>query len=306
MQCPGAEKSSSATDKPECADTVTVESSGPGDALGYPLSYTTTTTDGGKVLSLVKMEATALTTQPVDAAKYDVPAGYTGVPDARELARAELAVRGEQPKGASVIRIGVVLPKNSSGAPVEAGAIGNELLDALAVHPYEPVALDATDPAKIDEEAKLKECDYVLFTELGTAKTSTPGKIGGLMNKVSRSDVKENHEAKVQYRLLAPGKPKPVVEKTATAKTGAGLNVRTVLSVARVAARLHFGLSGGVMRAMLTNARGGAAAADPMTNALNMIMTLGAPKAPPADTLEGIIVTALQTQSAEVIKAIAR
>jgi hypothetical protein len=35
-------------------------------------------------------------------------------------------------------------------------------------------------------------------------------------------------------------------------------------------------------------------------------MTLGAPKQPPAHTLEGIIVTALQTQSAEVIKAIGR
>ena len=68
MQCPGAEKASSATDKPECADTVTVESSGPPAALGYPLSYTTTTTDGGKVLSSVTMEATALTTQPVDTA----------------------------------------------------------------------------------------------------------------------------------------------------------------------------------------------------------------------------------------------
>jgi hypothetical protein len=79
-----------------------------------------------------------------------------------------------------------------------------------------------------------------------------------------------------------------------------------VLNVARFAARLYLGLSGGVMRAVMTNAGGGAAAADPMTNALDMIMTLGAPKQPPADTLEGIILTAMQTQSADVIKAIAR
>ncbi len=306
MQCPGAEKASSATDKPECADTVTVESSGPAAALGYPLSYTTTTTDGGKVLSSVTMEATALTTQPVDTAKDKVPAGYTGVPDARELARAELAAKGARPKAAGIVRIGVVLPKNSSGAAVEPVAIGNELFDALAVHPYEPVALDATDPAKVDEEAKLRECDYVLFTDLGTAKTTTPGRIGGLMNRVSKSDAKENHEAKVQYRLFVPGKPKPVVDKSTSAKTGAGLNVRTVLNVARLAARLYFGMSGGVMRAVMSNARGGAAAADPMTSALDMIMTLGAPKQPPADTLEGIIVTALQAQSADVIKSISR
>ena len=296
----------SATDKPDCADQVVVESSGPSAALGYPLSYTTTTTEAAKVLSTVTMEATSLTTQPVDPAKFEVPPGYEDVKDARALARAELTAKGEQPKGIGIVRIGVVLPKNSSGAGVEPVAIGNELLDALAVHPYEPVALDATEPAKVDEEAKLRECDYVLFTDLGTAKTTTPGRIGGLMNKVSKSDAKENHEAKVQYRLIAPGKPKPIVEKTTTAKSGAGLNVRTALNVARLAARSYFGLSGGLMRAVMTNAGGGAAAADPMTSALNMVMTLGAPKQPPANTLEGIVLTALQTQSADVMKAIDR
>jgi hypothetical protein len=226
MQCQGAPSAASATDKPECADTVAVESTGPAAALGYPLSYTTTTTDGGKVLSSVTMEATALTAQPVDATKYDVPAGYAEVKDSREIARAELTARGAQPKGIGIIRIGVVLPKNSSGTQVEPVAIGTELLDALASHPYEPVALDATEPSMVDEEAKLRECDYVLYTDLETAKTSTPGRIGGLMNKVSKSDAKENHEARVHYRLFAPGKPKPLVEKTATAQSGAGLNVQ--------------------------------------------------------------------------------
>ena len=65
----------------------------------------------------------------------------------------------------------------------------------------------------------------VLFTDLGTAKTTTPGRIGGLMNRVSKSDAKENHEAKVRSRLFVPGKPKPVVDKSTSAKTGAGLNV---------------------------------------------------------------------------------
>jgi hypothetical protein len=306
MQCPGPQATSSAADKPDCSDEVMLVSNGPAAALGYPLSYTTITTEGAKVLSSVTMEATALTTQPVDATKFEVPSGYAAAKDAREIAREELAAKGEQPKGAGVIRIGVVLPKNSSGVQVEPVAIGNELLDSLAVHPLEPVALDATEPAKIDEEAKVRECDYVLFTELASAKTSTPGRIGGLMNKVSRSDAKENHEAKVQYKLIAAGKPKPVVDKNVTAKSGAGLNVRTVLSVARLAARVYFGLSGGLMRAVMTNARGGAAAADPMTNALNMIMTLGAPSQPPADTLEGTILTALQTQSADVLKAITK
>jgi hypothetical protein len=307
MQCDGAPRSAPADTKPECADEAVVESSGPASALGYPLAYTTTTTDeGGKILSTVSMEATTLTTQPVDAPKYDAPSGYAEVKDARELARAELAARGEQPKGAGVVRIGVVLPRNSSGAQLEPGAIGNELLDALAVHPYEPVPLDATEPAAAEAEAKQRDCDYMLFTELGVAKTSSPGKIGGLMKKVSRSEATENHEARVQYRLVAPGKPKPMIEKTATAKSGPGINVRTVLSVARLAARLYFGLSGGLLRAVMSNAGGSAGAADPMTNALNMIMTLGAPKQPPAGTLEGIVVTALHIQSAEVIKAIGR
>ncbi len=306
MQCSDTPPAAPADAKPECADQAVVQSSGPASALGYPLAYTTTTSDDrGSVISTISMEATALTSQPVDAAKYDAPAGYAEVKDAGALSRAELAARGELPKAAGAIRIGVVLPKNSSEAPIDPGAIGNELLDSLAVHPYEPLALDATDPAAVEVEATQKECDYVLVTELGTAKTSTPGRIGGLMKKVSRSDAKENHEAKVQYKLFAPGNPKPVIEKTATAKTGPGLNVRTVLSAARLAARLYFGLSGGLMRAMLSNA-GGAGAADPMTSALNMITTLGEPKQPPADTLDGIIVVALQMQSADVIKAIGR
>lgn len=307
MQCGGAPPPAPAAARPECADQAVAQTSGPASALGYPLAYTTTTRDdNGKVISAVTMEAAALTTQPVDTAKYDVPPGYTEVTDAVALARAELAARGEQPKAVGIVRIGVVLPTNTSGAQVEPGAIGNELLDALAAHPYEPVALEATEPAAAEAEARQRECDYLLFTELGTAKTSAPGRIGGLMKRVSRSDTKENHEAKVQYRLLAPGNPKPVIEKSATAKSGPGIDVRTVVSVARVAARLYFGLGGGIMRALLANAGGNAGAADPMTNALTMVMTLGAPKPPPAGTLEGTIATALRIQSTEVMKAIGR
>ena len=55
MQCADAQPTGLATDKPDCADQVVVESSGPSTALGYPLSYTTTTTEGAKVLSIVTM-----------------------------------------------------------------------------------------------------------------------------------------------------------------------------------------------------------------------------------------------------------
>ena len=307
MECGTPQPAAAASDKPECADVPVTERTGPESALGYPLSYATTSTaEGGKILSTVRMEVTGLTRQAADRFMYEAPAGYTALKDAQELARAEQAARGDQPKASGVVRIGVVLPKNSASAAVAPDAIGNELLASLASPPYEPVALDATEPAEIDAEARQKECDYVLFTDLVGAKTSAPGRIGGMMRKVSRSDSTENHEAKVQYRLLAPASAKPVLDKTATAKSGAGFNVRSALSVARLAARIYFGLNAGIMQAVLAGAGGGAAAADPMTNALNMVMALGAPKQPAADTLEGVIAEAVQAQSADIIKAISK
>jgi hypothetical protein len=317
MQCNGTSVPSHVNDAKasECADTATTESTGPSEALGYALAYTTTTAgEDGKNASTVSMEVIALKITPAEAARYQPPPEYARLESSDALvsliARATQAAKAEQPKPAGTIRIGVVAPRNSSGASIEADAMGNELLQTLAVQKFEPVPLGATDPAQVDVEARQKQCDYVLYTDLVTAKSVSPGRIGGLVRKVPGNATpagEENYEAKVEYRLVQPGNPKPVLMKNATAKSG-GLTVRSVLNVARFAARLYFGMSGGIMQAMMRSAGGtggGVGAADPMMNALDLMMNFGTPAEKAATkTLDGVVTAALQIQSTDLIKAL--
>jgi hypothetical protein len=79
--------------KPECEDDVLYEQTGAGK-LGYPVAYTARTWTGeDKNPTVVTMEVLELSHAPLDAALFDVPAGYRGVKTPQELDAKPDAVR---------------------------------------------------------------------------------------------------------------------------------------------------------------------------------------------------------------------
>ena len=301
---------------PDCRDEERATTTGQPPA-GKPLAYTTTSFgDDGKETGSAKMEVKELVVGPVDETLLDAPAGYTKAADAAAFVaaveRAENEARWGAPKAAGTIRIGVLMPANKSGEEVPVDAMGDELLEALTVAPYEAVPILSKTADEQAAEAKGKEVDFVVAMDLTTMKTSTPSKVGGLVRKASGGgSPSELHEAKVDYRLFNAGSTTPRVAKSANAKTGA-FTLKRALGLAKFAARLYFGASTGMMRMLLSQTGGGAAgvglpaqSADPSLNAVSMVMNLlgaGSQAPPDEGSREGALAGAVHNAASDILK----
>jgi hypothetical protein len=298
----------------DCRDERHSSVAGPAPP-GAPLSYTVSTFgEDGKVVSTVKMEVTALTLAPVDSAALAAPAGYARAADPKAFVEAVDRAADEErwgaPKAAGTLRIGVPMPANKSGQDISVEGIGNELLDALTVAPYEAVPILGSTPEEREVEVKAKACDYVLSLDLASLKSSTPSKVGGLMRKASGGgSPSELHEAKVEYKVFDAGSATPRASKSASAKTGS-FTWKRALGVARLAARLYFGASTGMMRLMLsqTGAAGGglpALSADPSLGAVSFVLNmLGGGAQAPVDqgSREATVIAVVHSAAADILK----
>jgi hypothetical protein len=299
----------------ECRDERQESATGTPPA-GAPLAYTITTYgEDGKAAGSVRMEVKDLVVAPVDAAAFDVPADYTKAADPASFVaaveRAANEARWGAPKAAGMIRIGVALPANKTKEEISTQALAEELVDQLSKAPYEAVPLEARTPAEQVEEAKHRGCDFIVALDLTTLKSSTPGKVGGMLRKATGGgSPSELHEAKVEYRLFTPGGPPPKAGKSASAKTGA-FTWRRALGVAQLAARLYLGGPSSMMKLMLNQSGGGAGvglpggAADPSMNAVSLVFNLlGGGASGPADegSRDTTIAAALNDASTDILK----
>lgn len=297
----------------ECRDEREESATGTPPA-GAPLAYTITTYgEDGKASGSVRMEVKDLTVAPVDAALFDVPADYSKAADPASFVaaveRAANEARWGAPKAPGVIRIGVALPANKTAEEISTQAIAEELVDQLSAAPYEAVPLEARTPAEQAEEAKHRGCDFIVTLDLTTLKSSTPGKVGGMLRKATGGgSPSELHEAKVEYRLFTPGSATPKAGKSASAKTGA-FTWKRALGVARLAARLYLAGPGSMMR--MLNQSGGAGVGlppgggDPSMNALSLVFNLlGGGGAAPVDegSRDTTIAAALHDASTDILK----
>ncbi|MFN7945701.1 MAG: hypothetical protein U0Z53_10130 [Blastocatellia bacterium] len=193
-----------------CQDQMRFRNSGSARP-GYPVDVTTTMFDENGRRTEMRTEVIELSRATLDAALFEVPAGYTEVKDYQQLAGFNArqmmaqAMKGEAshsdnrsvtaknsqsatpktatgPKKAGVIRVGVVLPKAQMSGAGEALAepIRNLLVQDLSGPAIEIVTIDARIPAQIDLEAKQKECDFVLYTSI-TQKQG--GGFGSMLKK---------------------------------------------------------------------------------------------------------------------------
>lgn len=213
---------------------------------GFPLIETTTVYDQNDQpqFSTTK-EVTELSRQPLDAALFDIPAGYTeartsqelnGQPDINSI-RAEMmgtnrpatatAQPNEMPgvpadvaKKPGAIRIGVVQLNNRTDHSVSTESLRERLIGGIQGSNVEAVPLNATLPSEADAEARTKECDFVLYTDIATLKVSAAKKLGGMFGRATGvgSGGVDKTESKLEFKLIPVGENSPRLQSSSTGK----------------------------------------------------------------------------------------
>jgi hypothetical protein len=228
-----------------CRDRYQYKHNGP-SKLGYPLMETTTVfgADGSATFSMTK-EVIELSRQPLDAALFDVPAGYTlansqqemtGTPSMAEM----MAMAGQQPgqtnsesgqssmsgmpsttKTTGKARVGVVEINNKTKSPVSTDSLREQLVAALNGDGVDAISLNASSASEAEIEAKAKGCAYILYTDISSLKAASTGKkIGGLLGRatgVGSSDSGKS-ETRLDFRLMPVGSSSPTVQSSASTK----------------------------------------------------------------------------------------
>ena len=210
-----------------CRDRYQYRRTGPSN-LGFPLLETTTMygEDGRATFTMMK-EVLEISRQPLDAALFDVPAGYTQASTQQEMyggpSMADIMNMSRQQSGqtsnpattqsmnpattenAAKIKVGVVEFNNKAKASVSTDSLRQQLVAVLNGSGIEAIALNASSASEAAMEAKAKGCTYILYTDITTLKTASAGKkIGGLLGRatgVSSGDSGKS-EAKFDFRLV--------------------------------------------------------------------------------------------------------
>jgi hypothetical protein len=209
--------------------------------------------DGGQTHTTTT-EVVELTTTPLDASLFEVPAGYTeaksyqelmGMPSVESMVRgrpttqreAETATRAGA-KRPGTIRVGVLSIANKTDRAPSLDSLRSRLIGSIIQSDVDAVPLDSRTQADIEAEAKQKECDYILYSEVTLLKTS--GKVGGLLGRATGvGGIKERVESRLDFKLFPVGNTSPQLTSSASAKeegsedaslsTAAGQEARAVV-----------------------------------------------------------------------------
>ena len=201
---------------------------------GYPLVETMTMYGAdGKVVTTTTKEVVDLSREPLDAALFDIPTGYTEAASMQELympastgavpsmsnpeetTTSTSSMTSNSGKAPGTIRIGVVQIKNKTDKQISTEALRARLIGDLQEGNIEAVPLNAISAVEADAECKLKQCDFILYTDLAALKSS---KIGGMFGRVTGVSGASKTEAKIDYRLVAVGETSPRLQASASAK----------------------------------------------------------------------------------------
>jgi len=219
-----------------CQDQTRFRREGAG-RLGYPLIETMRMFgDKGQLMFTTSKEVVELSRAPLDIALFEVPAGYTeaastqelyGMPSMADLmgsqgqtgntamANAAVAPKPVEAKQPGTIRIGVVQINNKASRPVSQETLRQRLVGQIQGDGLEAVSLNASSQMEAEPEAKAKQCDFILYTDIASLKVS---KLGGMFGQVTGVGGVAKTEAKVEFRLVAVGENAPRLQSSATAK----------------------------------------------------------------------------------------
>ena len=195
--------------RPDCQDEIRTRTVGSAK-LGYPVHVTTTMQQGGDMTTTMTQEVLEISRAPLEAALFDIPAGYTLARNMQEMygvsgatakadrrandtgppekpagplsqtAAAPGVVAANAPKKEGAVRICQVMPKaqvTTGNAAQAAEAVRNAFANYLTGPRLEIASLDARLPSQAMEEARQSECDYVLYASMTQKKGGGGGGI---------------------------------------------------------------------------------------------------------------------------------
>ena len=225
FDCPGQEQKHQPgpvrPQVPGCKDEIRTKTIGTAK-LGFPLLVTTTIYQPDGKTTTATQEVLELSTQPLSAALFEAPEGYTLAKNMQEMygmgaassastysptsssgpnsgtssaspggsATANTLASKVGPKKPGVVRIGLVLPKvemNSGDAIQAAEALRNELGSYLKAPNVEVVPLSARLTAAAADEARQSECDYVLHSSMTVKKGGGGSMFGRAVSNIAGS-----------------------------------------------------------------------------------------------------------------------
>lgn len=200
---------------------------------GFPLIETTIGYDqNGSEQYRITKEVADLSRQPLDAALFDIPAGYAETSNSQDLyamnqnEMMSQAMKGQQPAGNAAdssnpdtgnasessrpggIRIGVVQLNNKTRGSLSTEELRARLIGSISNAGIEAIPLNAISLSEAQAEAKEKQCAYILLTDISALKTASAGKkLGGLFGKATGVDTggAGKSEAKLDFKLFATG-----------------------------------------------------------------------------------------------------
>jgi hypothetical protein len=223
-----------------CRDAVRFNRQGTA-RTGYALQETTTSYGpNGQVAFTSTKEVIELSREPLDASLFDIPAGYVEAASTQELyampSMADMMQMSESRppaadnqssasnisnrKAPGSIRVGVVQINNRTDKGISPEALRQRLIGELQGDSVEAVPLNAISPREAEAEAKAKQCDFILYTDLTGLKTSSAKKVGGFLGRATGvgSGGVDKTEAKVEFQLFAVGESAARLKSAATAK----------------------------------------------------------------------------------------
>jgi hypothetical protein len=223
-----------------CKDKMNFKREGTGK-VGYPLIETVTMYgEDGQLMFTQTKEVVELSRASLDAALFDIPAGYTQAASSSELygtpSMASMMAGMNQGESGSAgtpttaaatqsaastakrpgtLLVGVVQLNNKAGRPVPLDSLRTRLIGQIAGSGVDAIALNASSQMEAEAEAKIKQCDFILYTDIAALKMN---KLGGMFGGITGVPGVAKTEAKLEFKLFAVGETSPRLQSNTSAK----------------------------------------------------------------------------------------
>jgi hypothetical protein len=204
--------------------------------VGLPLWLKTTQKIAGQSINTTE-EILDISTEPLDPALFEGPAGYRELASINELGTAIPAVPDAsatkmrtQPgshnkasvdtvgqKRQGLIRVGIVTSSKSKRQNLT-DTMRDTLIIYLTQAGIDAVPLEGRDQVKLEAEAKEKECDYILYSDLSEIKKFTAAGKGTSSGKPLLG--MEENEVRIDFKLIPMGQPAQLVSFLAVKEAG--------------------------------------------------------------------------------------
>jgi len=219
-----------------CRDQVKTRREGTAKT-GYPLIETMKYygSDGQLTFAQTK-EVIELSRATLESALFDIPNGYTEATNSSELygapsmtsmmsgmnqAATSQANAPTSPAGVGSTKrpgsllVGVVQFNNKAGRPVPLDSLRQRLIGNITESGVDAIPLNASSQMEAEAEAKVKQCDFILYTDIAALKMN---KIGGMFGSIAGMQNAVKTEAKLEFKLFAVGEQAPRLSSSASAK----------------------------------------------------------------------------------------